>query len=153
MAKDEQPARREQARQRLVIQAALRERLAAVADVLLAIRRVGEDEVVAFAGRRELRQRGEDILHAHAEGIRGQVQRRAILLNDARVLGRKFDAQSLACAATETFETERAGAAKKFQHARALDARSNTVEEGLPHHVRRGPHVEALGRFENESAG
>ena len=67
MAHHEQTVRCQHSGQRFIIEQALGEGLGALADVLLAIGRVGDDEIELFAGCRQLRQSGEDILHADAE--------------------------------------------------------------------------------------
>ena len=125
----------------------------APADVLLPVRRVGEDEIKPLARRRQLGQGGEHILHPHLQGLGREAGRLKILAQHLRVARGLLHAHRRGRAAAEAFEAQRARAGKQFQHPRADHAPAEAVEYRLLDQVRRGPHRQALRHFQNPASG
>jgi hypothetical protein len=109
-----------------------------LADVLLAEGRVSNNEIELSPGGGQLLNGGEDILHAHLEGLGRQAGEGEVLRDEAGVFCGAFDAEGMSRAPAETFQTECACATEQFQDTRADDAFAKAIEDGLSNQVRRG---------------
>jgi hypothetical protein len=95
----------------------------------------------------QLPEGGEGVLHAETQAGGGQAGLLQVALDELGVAAGFLDAQGGRGAAAQAFQAQRARAGKQFQHPRPLHARAKAVEDGLPHQVGRGPHLEAFGRL------
>jgi hypothetical protein len=131
VTEDKEAVRLEQLTQLRVVQQLLREGLGTAADIFLTVRRIGEDEVEADSGDRELADGGEDILDAHLKRAAGKAGGLVICADDTGVAIRLLNANDMRRAAAEAIETQRAGAGEEFEDVRINDAFAKAVEDSL----------------------
>ncbi len=153
MAEDEEALGGEQRGEVRVIQELLGAGLGASVEVLLAVGRVGEDEVEGGGSGGELGEGGEHVLDAEGEVVTGELGGGEVGLDAAGVFGGQFDGEGVGCAAAEAFQAKRGGAGEQFEDRGSADAFAEAVEDGLPDEVRGGAYGQAFGCTQDSSAG
>ena len=148
VAENESSAGREQLRQIRIVEQLLRKGSRAAADVFLAVRRVGQNQIKLPPAFRQLMNDRKNILRADFETW-FKTGRHGIAADEFGMPVRFLDAQRRRRAAAQAFQAQRAGTGEQFQHPRADDPRAEAVEDRLLDEVGRGTDVESLGDFEN----
>ena len=145
----EQTARSKKLRQMRVIEESLGKRGRTPPDIFFSVRRIRQDQIEPFLGRRQLAHRDEDNLHPHMQISGRKTCDLKIPPQYLRVTRRLLDTQGGRRATTETFQTQRPSSGEKLQYSRPDHAAAQTVEYGLLDEVRRGPNIQSLGHFQD----
>lgn len=103
VAEHPQSAGREQRGEVDVIKHLLCKRGGTAADVLLAVRRIRENQIELATIRRELSERSEGVLHARIQLAWREIGAAGIVADEVGVLGGFLDAESAGRAAAERF--------------------------------------------------
>ena len=144
VADHEQSSGSQKSRQDDVIEQQLSERGRSTSDILLAVGRVGDDEVELASTLSQLGKHQKHILHAQCHCGDGQSGGGQILAEEARVFLGLLDADHFPSSAAEAFQTQSPAASEQVQDPSPVQKGSEAVEDRQLDLVGRGADSESF---------